>query len=90
VTRQVINIDKTVFARISAREETMSDYTARIPIAVQRRLLLALCGWRWDGRTWHDGARMALDEEVIDNMSDEYFEAFMAQWLATSAPESAH
>jgi hypothetical protein len=67
----------------------MSDlYTALVPIAVQRRLLLALCGWRWDGRTWHDGASMFLDEETLDGMSGERFDAFMAQWLATSAPGS--
>jgi hypothetical protein len=63
-------------------------YAALVPVGVQRRLLLALCGWRWDGRTWHDGARLALDEATLDGMSDERFEAFMAQWLATSAPGS--
>jgi hypothetical protein len=60
-------------------------YCALVPITVQRRLLLALCGWRWDGRTWHDGARLVLDEETLDGMTDGAFEAFMAQWLTTSA-----
>jgi hypothetical protein len=64
-------------------------YCALLPIVVQRRLLLALCGWPWDGRTWHDGTRMSLDEETIDGMGDEHFEAFMTRWLATSAPVSA-
>jgi hypothetical protein len=63
-------------------------YTALVPMGVQCRLLLALCGWRWNGRTWHDGARLALEEEALDAMSDEGFEAVVAQWLATSTPGS--
>jgi hypothetical protein len=57
----------------------MSDlYTTLVPMGVQRRLLLALCGWRWDGRTWRDGARMSLDEETLDSMSNEHFEGVLA------------
>ena len=64
----------------------MGDCCDVIPTAVRRRLVLNLVGCRLREGVWHapHGTQM-VDEEALDSVSDEDFEAFLAQWLAPSA-----
>jgi len=59
-------------------------YNSIVPAGVQRRLILRLCGWRWDGAGYRCGSQY-VSEEALDTMSAEQWQTFLAPWLASAA-----
>jgi hypothetical protein len=58
-------------------------YAAVVPVAVQRRLLLALVGYRWDGARYQRGDQ-SISEQQLDAMDEAAWEAFLLPWLASA------
>ena len=58
--------------------------TTVVPRAVQRRLTLALAGWRFEAGTWTWHGLWPVTEEGIDQMTDRAFECFVMTWAASA------
>jgi HK97 family phage prohead protease len=58
-----------------------------IPIAVQRRLVLNLLGYRLRAGVWMHHDHIPISEEVVDQMDPEVWEAYVTAWRQQGAQE---